>query len=327
MKAWLLDEFTGLSALRLVADHPQPHPGPGEVLVRLHHASLNPADRFLAENLYPARPSLPHILGRDGVGTIEALGEGVSDARPGTRVIVLRGEAGVSRPGTFAEYVTVPKEVVVPAPAEWSDPEAAAAALVYVTAHQALFQWGSGEAGAVIISGVSGGVGLAAVHLAKAAGHRVIGLSRSPAKYDRLREEGCDLVLDPENEHFVRQVKDATNGRGADLAVDNVAGEIFSRLCDAMGPHGRISVVGMLAGPVPRFNTAKLLFKRLRIGGVSVSDYSATEAHTAWGDIVASLERIHRRPIVDTVFPMDQLVPAFERLAQGPLGKVVLSVR
>lgn len=326
MKAWLLDSFTGLGALKLAADYPAPSPKSGEVLVRISHASLNPADRFLAENLYPARPALPHILGRDGAGTVEAVGEGVRDFVPGTRVVVLRGDAGVTLPGTFAEFVAVPREVLALAPSGWTEAEAAAAPLVYVTAHQALQQWGALQIGTVIVSGVSGGVGLASVHLAKAWDQRVIGLSRNPNKADRLRAEGCDLILDPGSDDLVRKVKDFTAGRGADIAVDSIGGEVLPRLCDAMGPRGRISVVGMLAGPVPRFNSAKLLFKRLRIGGVAVSDYNANEAHAAWSDILAALQRYGRRPVVDSVFSMDELAQAFDRLAKGPVGKVVLRI-
>ncbi|MGH7967296.1 MAG: alcohol dehydrogenase catalytic domain-containing protein, partial [Limisphaerales bacterium] len=109
MKAWLLDDFTGVGNLRL-ADVPEPVPLPGQVVLDVHYAGLNPADRYLAERQYPAKPALPHILGRDGMGTVVRVGEGVAGLQPGDRRMLLRGDAGGNKPGTFAERVVVPAE-------------------------------------------------------------------------------------------------------------------------------------------------------------------------------------------------------------------------
>src|SRR5438128_4141736 len=126
MKAWLLDSFNGLSGLRL-ADAPEPTPQPAEAILELHFAALNPADRYLAEGQYPAKPPLPHILGRDGMGTVIELGAEVSQLRVGDRRAILRGEVGVERAGTFAQRVAVPVQNLVELPAGWSEPEAAGA--------------------------------------------------------------------------------------------------------------------------------------------------------------------------------------------------------
>lgn len=323
MRAWLLDDFKGLSCLRL-GEVEKPTPGPEEVLLRLNFAALNPADRFLAESLYPAKPRLPHILGRDGSGVVESIGERVRSVHPGEKVCVLRGDAGVTRPGTLAEFVAVPDEAVVPVPAGWSDEQAAAGPLVYLTAYQALTQWGPLEKAHVLITGVSGGVGLAALHLAKTFGHTVIGTTRGSAKAARLREHGADHLLDPADPDFRKKIKEYTGGRGVDLVVDNVAGELFNVILDTLAFGGRISVVGMLGGLVPNFNTAKLLFKRSRIGGVLVADYQGEQARTTWTEIVRRLDDAKRRPVVDSVFPFDQLLAAFDKLAAGPFGKVLL---
>src|SRR5881227_3174633 len=136
MKAWLLDQLNGIEHLRL-ADLPNPVPEAGEAIVQLHYAALNPADRYLAEGQYPARPPLPHVLGRDGMGTVIAIGPGVDDLKPGDRRLILRGEVGVTRAGTFAEQVAVPAESLAQIPAGWSDEESAGASLVYLTALQA----------------------------------------------------------------------------------------------------------------------------------------------------------------------------------------------
>src|SRR5438132_6399270 len=109
MKAWVLDDFTGIEKLRL-ADVPDPTPLEGEAVVELQYAALNPADRYLAEGQYPAKPPLPHILGRDGLGTVVQVGPGVSALRVGDRRAILRGEVGVDRAGTFAERVAVPAQ-------------------------------------------------------------------------------------------------------------------------------------------------------------------------------------------------------------------------
>lgn len=326
MRAWLLDDFKGLDALRLSAEAPRQIASNEEVLVRVHFAALNPADRFLAENLYPARPPLPHILGRDGMGIVEAIGPGVTRRRVGDRVVLLRGDCGVNRWGTLAEYVVVPQDGTALVPNQWTPQQAAAAPLVYLTAHQALHQWGPLAKATVLITGASGGVGVASIHLAKSLGHRVIGLSRGTAKRDQLFECGCDLVIDPADEQLKKKVKDFTTGRGVDLAIDNIAGPLFNTLLDVLGYGGRISVVGMLAGNVPSFSTAKLLFRRIRIGGVQVGDQTPQEAQRHWNDIVTLLTRDGKKPVVDSTFPFTDLRPAFDRLAVGPFGKVLIAV-
>ncbi|HEY8669071.1 MAG TPA: alcohol dehydrogenase catalytic domain-containing protein, partial [Tepidisphaeraceae bacterium] len=196
MQAWLLPAFTGIQNLQL-AELPEPAAGPGEVLLRVHFAALNPADRYLAEGQYPARPPLPHILGRDGIGMVTEVGPGVHGILTGEKYAILRGEVGVSRPGTFAQRVAVPAESLISPPPLWTDEEAAGATLVYLTAYQALTQWGALPPGVLLITGASGGVGTASLQLGKALGHTVAALSRSANKRSRLTQLGADVVLDP----------------------------------------------------------------------------------------------------------------------------------
>jgi len=323
MNAWLLQQYEGLSGLAMGAA-PQPAPATGEVLLRLHLAALNPADRYLTERLYPAHPPLPHILGREGLGTIVAVGPDVDVKLSGQRRIILRGEAGVTRPGTLAEFVAVPADVLAPIPAGWGDEQAASAAISYLTAYQALTQWGDLPPSRMLISGASGGVGTAAVQLAGAMGHRVIALSRSEDKRRRLLDMGAAMALDPVDEQWRKTVKDAVGG--IDLAIDNVGGHLFNQIVQAMAFNGRISVVGRLAGPVPQFNTASLLFRRLRIGGVAINTYTPAESDTAWARVLQLLDRAQTRPVVDSVFAFAELPAAFERLATGPMGKVLVHV-
>jgi NADPH2:quinone reductase len=326
MRAWLLDDLTGIGSLRL-AEMPDPIPREGEVILRIRYASLNPADRYLAERLYPATPSLPHVLGRDGVGTVEQMGPGVTALRPGDRRAVLRGEVGVNRPGTFAERVAVPVDNLIEIPAGWSDPETAGGVLVGLTAYQALTMWGALPPDSlVLVTGASGGVGVATVQLARAMGHRVIALSRSQDKSRRLLELGAAMTFDPGNPDWQRSAKAALAPRRVDLAVDNIGGKVLPQVIDLLGDLGKVSAVGRLAGPVPEFNTATLFFRRIRLGGVAVGAWTSAESRAAWEEVVRLMSSRNARPVVDSVFSFEDLPKAFERLAQGPMGKVILDV-
>jgi NADPH2:quinone reductase len=325
MKAWLLDTPGSLDNLRL-GDIAVPAPGPGEALLEVEYAALNPADRYLAEGQYPAKPAFPHILGRDAIGTILAVGQGVTTVKPGERRLLLRSEIGVNRPGTFAQRVVVPVESLVAPPARWSAQQAAGAPLVYLTAYQALTDWGDLPPGVVLVTGASGGVGVASVQLAKAMGHDVVALSRDPIKSQKLRDLGASIAVDPNDENWVRKVKDALKPRRIDLAIDNVGGPLFNQVLETLAEHGRISCVGRLAGPVPEFNTASLFFRRLKIGGIMVGAYTPAESRAAWERILALLDEIGAAPLVDSVHPFEKLKDAFAQLARGPMGKVLLKV-
>lgn len=326
MRAWFMDSYNGVGNLRL-GETPDPQPGPDDVLIRLRFAALNPADAFLAQAMYPAKPALPHILGRDGVGEVAAVGSGVSNIKTGDTVGILRCDVGVDVWGTLAEKVVAPAASVAPPPAGWSLEQTAAAPLVYLTAWQALTQWGEVPAGAVLlVTGASGGVGTAAVQLGKSMGLTVVGLSRSAAKGAKLRELGADFVFDPADANLRKAVMTAIAPKKVDLVVDNVGGALFNQLIAMLGYGGRISVVGRSAGEVPSFNTASLFFRRNRIGGVAVSDYTAEQAQAAWKEITSRMNAAGQRPVIDHVFAFDEVKQAFERLGEGPMGKVLVRI-
>jgi NADPH2:quinone reductase len=324
MKAWLMDGFTGIDKLRL-ADVADPVPAAGEVLLRVTFAALNPADRYLAQGEYPAKPPLPHILGRDGSGTVVATGPGVEGHPVGQQRAILRGELGVTRWGTFAQLVATPAESLIELPAGWTNAQAGSASLVYVTAFQALSQWEDlPEQAVVLISGASGGVGVASTQLGKAMGHTIIGLSRDEEKRSTLKSLGMDLALDPADAQWRKKLAEFLGKRKVDLAIDSVGGTLFAQLIATLGDRGRVSVVGRLAGEVPQFNTASLFFRRIRIGGVSVGAYTNQESRHAWKASVDHLNKTGARPLIDHVFGFEEMPAAFEKLAQGPMGKVLI---
>jgi len=330
MRAWLMDSFDGVDELRL-GDVPDPQPGPNQVLLRLRFAALNPADAFLAQAMYPAKPSLPHILGRDGVGEVIAVGAGVSNVKAGDTVGILRCDVGVEVWGTLAEKVVVPASSVAPPPAGWLLEQTAGAPLVYLTAWQALTQWSDPPAppaagSVLLVTGASGGVGTASVQLGKSMGLTVVALSRSAEKGAKLRAMGADHVFDPGDPNLRKAAMAAIAPKKVDIVVDNVGGALFNQLLATLGYGGRISVVGRSAGEVPNFNTASLFFKRNRIGGVAVSDFTAEQAQSAWKEITGRLNAIGQKPVIDHVFPFEEVKQAFARLAEGPMGKVLIRV-
>lgn len=330
MRAWFMDAYNGVEHLRL-GETPDPEPGPNQILLAPRFAALNPADAFLAQAMYPAKPALPHILGRDGAGVVVAVGPGVTKFRTGDTAGILRCDVGVDIWGTLAEKVVVSADAVAPPPAGWSLEQMAAAPLVYLTAWQALTQWSDPPAplpagSVLLVTGASGGVGTASVQLGKSMGLIVVALSRSAEKGARLKALGADFVFDPADPNLRKNIAAAIAPRKVDIAIDNVGTAVFNQVIALLGHGGRISVVGRSGGAVPEFNTATLFFRRNRIGGVAVSDYSAAEAQAAWRGIAERLNAAGQKPVIDHIFAFEEVKAAFARLAEGPMGKVLVRV-
>ena len=203
--------------------------------------------------------------------------------------------------------------------------------MVFLTAWQALTQWhdppAPPSAGSVLlVTGASGGVGVASVLLGKSMELTVVALSRSVEKGARLKTLGADFVFDPTDKNLVKAVTAAISPKTVDLAIDTVGGALLTQVVALLGYGGRISVVGRSGGTVPEFNTASLLFRRIWMGGVSAGDYTAQAAHAAWKEIVRRLDAMGQRPQVDAVVPFEDVKLGFVRLAQGPMGKVLVRV-
>ena len=244
MRAWLMDSYAGTEALRL-GEAPDPHPGPGEVVLGLQFAALNPADAFLAQAMYPAKPPLPHVLGRDGVGVVLESHPDVTNVRVGETVGILRGDVGIEVWGTLAEKVAVRADRLVPIPTGWSAEEMAGAPLVFLTAWQALTQWDHPPAppsprSVLLVTGASGGVGVASVLLGLSMDLVVVALSRSTDKATTLKALGADFVFDPADPQLRQRVAAVLARRRVDLVIDNVGGALFNQLVSMLGYGGRI---------------------------------------------------------------------------------------
>jgi NADPH2:quinone reductase len=323
MKSWRFHEFGDITNLQL-EDIPVPKLPPGEALVKLNYAALNPADAFLVMGKYPRPGKPPFAVGRDGCGTIQKPGDS-GKFKAGDKVVLLRSNIGITREGTLAEYVAVPEESLAPLPDGWTEQEGAAAPLVFLTAWQALVGVGNLLAThTALVTGASGGVGTASVLLAKAMGATVVALSRSADKRTRLKERGADITLDADIDGLEQRAKEALDGGRVDVVVENLGGPYLQASINLCCEGGRIAQVGLLAGLKSEVVVGTLLFKRVRIEGVQVGAFTPKESQDVWREIVSRMNSAGLRPVVDTVFSMDSVQEAFAYLGNGPFGKVLV---
>ena len=312
--------------LEEVAD---PVAGPGEVLIRLRASALNHLDVWIRKGL-PSVPK-PRILGADGAGVVEALGEGVAGFEPGQRVVINPGvEAGDGvihvigehGDGTNAELIAVPGTNVHPIPGDLSFEEAAAFPLVFETAYRMLVTRAHLQEGEwVLLWGIGSGVSTAGLAIAKALGARTIVTSSSNAKLARARELGADVTVNHADGDVKNAVKEATSGHGADVVVDHVGEATWRTSLDVAAREGRIAVCGATSGPNPPAALHRVWWKQLTILGSTMGTKADFEGAY---ELIASGRA---RPVVDEVLPLSEIRAAHERLEAGEqLGKIVLSI-
>ena len=299
---------------------------PDQVLVRVAAVGLNPADNFQIEGRYPGGPKPPFIVGRDACGIVEK-GDADGQWKPGDSVIALQSTTTDLERGTLCEQQWIAAENLARKPVGWSDLEAAAAPLVYQTAWKALVDVGGLQPGqTVVVTGASGGVGLASVQLARAYGATVVALSRSPEKRNRLLTAGAHHVFSPDEDHLKDQIFAAIKAKGVHVVVETVGGPMLATSLHLLGVHGRISVVGVLAGVESNISIPALMFKRASIHGVLVTDDAPAKSQAAWARIVELMKSAGVRPIVDDHFPLEKAAAAFEKLRGNVFGKVVIQI-
>jgi len=313
----------------VLEEAPDPEPGPGEVLVRLRASALNHLDVWIRKGL-PSVPK-PRILGADGAGVVEALGDGVSGFEHGERVVLNPGvEAGGGRihvigehgDGTNAELIAVPATNVHPIPDGLSFEEAAAFPLVFETAYRMLVtRAGLREGEWVLAWGIGGGVSTATLAIAKALGARVLVTSSSEAKLERARELGADATVNHATGDVKEAVQEATGGHGIDVVVETVGEATWATSLQVAAPGGRIAVCGATSGPNPPAALHRVWWKQLSILG---STMGTAEDFAGAYELVASGRA---RAVVDTVLPLEEIRAAHERLEAGEqLGKIVLTI-
>jgi NADPH:quinone reductase-like Zn-dependent oxidoreductase len=328
MRAVRIHEDGGPEVL-VLEEAPDPVPGPGEVLVRLRASALNHLDVWVRKGL-PSVPK-PRILGADGAGVVQALGEGVSGFEPGERVVLNPGiEAGGGRihvigehgDGTNAELIAVPATNVHPIPDGLSFEEAAAFPLVFETAYRMLVtRAGLREGEWVLAWGIGGGVSTATLAIGKALGANVMVTSSSEAKLERARELGADATVNHATGDVKEAVKEATGGRGADIVVETVGEATWTTSLQVAAPGGRITVCGATSGPNPPAALHRVWWKQLSILG---STMGTGEDFAGAFELVKSGRA---RPVVDTVLPLEEIRVGHERLEAGEqLGKIVLTI-
>ena len=318
MRAVRIHEDGGPEVL-VLEEVPDPEPGPGEVLVQLKASALNHLDVWLRKGM-PSVPK-PRILGADGAGIRLDTGERVV-LNPGIETpkgIHVIGEHG---DGTNAELIAVPESNVHPIPGDLSFEEAAAFPLVFVTAYRMLVTRARVREGEWVFTwGIGSGVSTAALAIAKTLGARVIVTSSSDAKLERARELGADVCINHATEDVRAAVKEATEGRGADVVVEHVGEATWKQSLNLAAREGRITVCGATTGPNPPAQLHRIWWKQLSILG---STMGTAEDFAGAYELVASGRA---RPVVDQVFPLEEIRAAHERLEAGEqLGKIVLSI-
>lgn len=324
MKAIVTSAPGGWDHTRL-EERPDPVPGVDECLVELKAIGINPADYFQIEGNYPGQPPAPFIDGRDGAGVVLEPDQ-KGRWKKGDKVVVLQTTKQNLAEGTLCERQKFPADALAPVPQGWSFEEAGSCGLVMQTAWRALVVHGQLKKGqAVVVTGASGGVGSAAVLLARALGAQVVALSRSPEKRSRLLEIGAHHAFDPADKELRAKINAATGKKGVELVLENVGGPQLKQSVQLLGVKGKVLVVGLLAGVDGVIPIPSLMFKQCAVEGVVVSAYTPEESRTAWDGIVAAIASIKARPIVDRAFPLANYLDAFDRLKGSPLGKVVLT--
>lgn len=325
MKAITCDGHGGEDVLR-IEDLPSPELEPKSVRIENTAAALNRADLLQRQGFYPPPPGASDILGLECAGAVAEMGSDVTDLQPGSRLMALVPGGGQ------AEEAVVDRGSVLPVPDGFSDEEAGAFPEVFLTAHLNLFMLGGlTRDTTALVHGGSGGVGTAAIQLVKASGARVIVTAGSAERCRRCGELGADLAVDYHNEDFEAACLDATDNRGVDVVLDCIGGPYLEGNLRVLATEGRLVVIGLMGGKTGELDMRRLLSKRIRIIGSTLRGLSTDRKAEIvnsfldrFGDALAGGRLV---PVIDSVFPMEQVADAHRRLASGrAFGKVVLTI-
>ena len=326
MHAWLCENPTGVDALQW-KELPTPQPKAGEVLLKIEAASLNFPDLLIVQNKYQMKPPLPFVPGSEYAGTVEAVGEGVTQLKVGQPVACLSGTGG------FATHTIAPAALCMPLPPGFPFVDAAAFIMIYATSHHALVDRAQLKAGeTVLVLGAAGGVGTAAIQIAKAMGARVIAAASSDEKCELCKSIGADATINYTTHAlpnaFRDAVKAATDGKGPDVIYDPVGGDFAEPAFRSIAWRGRYLVVGFASGPIPSLPLNLALLKGASIVGVFWGDFARREprANAAMmGELAQWYLQGKVKPVIDRTMPMAQLKAAYARMGSREVkGKLVL---
>ena len=318
MKAIQVYQFGGPEVLA-VHEVPTPKPGPGEVLVRVRAAGVNPYDTYMRNGAYPVKPALPYTPGSDAAGMIEAVGGGVTKVKPGDRVYT-----ATTLTGAYAEYALARENQVYPLPEKISFSQGAGLWVPYGTAYTALRHHADARAGeTLLVHGASGGVGVAAVQWARALGLTVIGTAGTSRGLELVKKEGAHHVFDHSKAGYPEEILKATGGRGIDLILEMLANVNLATDLKLLAIRGRVIVIGN-RGEIT-INPRELMARRASVRGFTLwaaTDAESAEIHAA---IAAGIENGTLRPIVGKELPLKDAPQAhIDVMAPGAFGKIAL---
>jgi len=322
-------ELGGPAVLR-IESLPERAPGPGEVRLRVQAIGLNRAEALFRRGEYTQKPEFPSRIGYDAVGVVDAVGPDVRGIQLGSRVATIPAFL-MSQYGVYADAAVVPAHAIAPWPESLSAEEAASLWTAWLTVWGGLVKQGELHADDwVLLTAAASSVGLAAMQTARAAGARTIATTRKAAKREALARAGADRVIVTEEDDLVARVLEITDGRGADVLFDAVAGPGFDALAGAMGSGARLVLYGYLGGLKTPLPFVPMLRKGLTVRAHSVfrTTNDAKAMSEAREYIMGGVQRNAFRPLVDRVFSLDDVVAAHRYLeASEQVGKVVVSTQ
>ncbi|MBD8527620.1 NADPH:quinone oxidoreductase family protein [Pseudomarimonas arenosa] len=322
MQALVCHQWGGPELLQ-VQELPAPQPGPGQISIRVRAASLNFPDLLMIQNKYQVQPALPFVPGAEIAGEILAVGEGVQGLQSGMSVAALCGTGG------FAEQCVVDAAMAMPLPPGTPMPLAASLALAFGTSWHALRDRAALQAGeTVLVLGAAGGVGLAAVGIAKAIGARVLAAVSSEAKAEVCRQHGADEVVLYEQQDLRQAVK-AFSAHGVDVVFDAVGGKLAESAFRSIAWRGRYLVIGFASGEIPALPWNLPLLKGASIVGVFWGEFARREPRRnaeGIGELLSWIQSGKLRPEISRVYSLADAAQAFVDMAERRVvGKVVIA--
>lgn len=323
MHAWICNNPVGVDALQW-QELPTPEPLAGQARVAVKASSLNFPDILIVQNKYQFKPPLPFVPGSEFAGVVEAVGDGVTNVKPGDRVAAMAGTGG------FASHAIVAADKLMPMPEGMSFEHGAAFLMTYGTTQHALLDRGQLKAGeTVLVLGAAGGVGTAAIQIAKAAGARVIAAASTDDKCARCREIGADATINYTTEKIRDALKTLTNGKGPDVVYDPVGGDLAEPVFRSIAWRGRYLVIGFAGGAIPALPLNLSLLKGASIVGVFWGDFVRREP-AAFARDLQQLGQWYAegkvRPVLDQTLRLSDLPAAYARMSSRQvIGKLVLT--